>query len=218
MPGIASPTWRRSTDGMLRRTSRLKGTVWFLAVAVSFSACTNATGDTTVPQDTTSTSLSDDDTTTSAFSGSTIAPVTTTTAGSVNDRADGSGCTPGEGELPDGEWYGEIDSVSADEIEFDLACWFTGDAAVDAAAEDGQESPPPNDYYVRNQNTTLRTVPVGDDVMVVWYPQIGDPTSETTIPYDEWQSALGDRGELTLGIWIEIDNGVISHIREQWVP
>jgi putative ABC transport system permease protein len=91
-------------------------------------------------------------------------------------------------------------------------------AAADAAAEDGQESPPPNDYYVRNLNTTLRTVAVGDDVMVVWYPEIGDPTSETTIAYDEWRDALADRGEFTLGIWIEVENGVISHMREQWVP
>jgi hypothetical protein len=203
---------------MLAQTKPSKGAVWFLAVTSIFSACTNATGDTTVPQDTTSTSLTGTETTTTGAPDTTIASVTTTAPSQVNDRAEGSGCTPGEGELPDGEWYGEIGSALADEIEFDLACWFTGDAAADAAAEDGQESPPPNDYYVRNLNTTLRTVAVGDDVMVVWYPEIGDQTSETTIAYDEWRDALADRGEFTLGIWIEVENGVISHMREQWVP
>lgn len=203
---------------MLSQTRPSKGAVWVLAAASIFSACTNATGDTTVPQDATSTSLIDANTTTTGLPATTIASVTTTSPSSVNDEAEGSGCTPGEGELPDGEWYGEVASASVGEIEFDLACWFTGDAAADAAAEDGQESPPPNDYYVRNLNTTLRTIAVGDDVMVVWYPEIGDPTSETTTAYAEWQSSLGDRGEFNLAVWIEVEDGAISHIREQWVP
>jgi hypothetical protein len=45
-------------------------------------------------------------------------------------------------------------------VTVDLVQWFTGEAATKAAAEDGEESPPPNDYYVRNVNPRLRTLPV----------------------------------------------------------
>ena len=189
-------------------------TAALIAFGVLLSACTGTSSDTTLP---TNTTLAPTTTATEAPT-TTPSPATSSTAGSVDDEAEGSGCTPGDGDLPDGEWYGEVASVSDDEIEFDLACWFTGDAAARAAADDGEESPPPNDYYVRNANTTLRNVPVGDEVMVIWYPQFGDPNSEATVSYDEWHDALAGRGELIPGIWIEIEEGAISDIREQWVP
>ena len=180
------------------------------------AGCSGETGDTTLPPDTTT--KSEPDTTTTVAPTTTSVPAAPSTTSPRDDGAEGSGFAPGEGDLADGEWYGEATSVSANEIEFDLACWFTGDAAARAAAEDDEESPPPNDYYVRNVNTTIRTVPVGDEVSVVWYPEIGDPTSETTISYQEWLDALDDRGGLMLAIWIEIEEGVISSIKEQWVP
>lgn len=195
------------------RVASLIATIFLLA------ACTGETAETSVP---TSSTLAP--TTTEAGAPTTAAPDTTvpaeptSTTSSVNDEAEGSGCTPGEGELPDGEWYGQVISASEAEVEFDLACWFTGDAAVRAAAEDGEESPPPNDYYVRNVNPTVRTVAVGEDVMVVWYPEIGDPNSETTIGYAEWKDEFDQRGEFTLGVWVEIVDGSIFAMREQWVP
>jgi len=198
-----------------RSRSRLLVTA-LLTATLLLAGCSGETGDTTLPPDTTTTS--EPDTTTTVPPTTTSVPAAPSTTSPVDEGAEGSGCTPGEGDLADGEWYGEAASVSANEIEFDLACWFTGDAAIRAAAEDGEESPPPNDYYVRNVNTTLRTILVGDEVMVVWYPEIGDPASETTISYQEWLDALDDRGGLMLAVWIEIEEGVISSIREQWVP
>lgn len=181
-------------------------------------ACSGVTDDTTVPTDVTvvtTTTVAEPPTT--AVSATTL-PTEVTSSTADNDEAEGSGCTPGDGDLPDGEWYGQVVSTSDDEIEFDLACWFVGDAAARAATEDGEESPPPNDYYIRNLNATVRTVAIGDDVMVVWYPDIGDPSSETTVGYSEWADAIDDRGEFTLGVWIEVEDGAISEIREQWVP
>ena len=43
----------------------------------------------------------------------------------------------------------------------------TGEAAVSAAREDSGEVPPPNDYWVRNENDLLRTLPVSTDARVV---------------------------------------------------
>ncbi len=130
---------------------------------------------------------------------------------------DGSGCTPGEGDLPDGRWYGFVAKTDADELEFDLACWFSGKDADKAAAEDGEESPAPNGYYVRNENPATRTVTVAKDVQVLWYENVGDPATEDTIPYAEWVTESADR-DLMLGIWIEVDDGSITDIQEQYVP
>ena len=42
-------------------------------------------------------------------------------------------------------------------MTFDLAYFLTGDAANQAAAEHGDETPVPNDYYIVNDNPSLRT-------------------------------------------------------------
>jgi hypothetical protein len=142
---------------------------------------------------------------------------TTTTASANADGSDGSGCTPGtDGTLPEGHWFGFVVSTAADSIEFDLACWFSGQAAIDAAAEDGEESPPPNDYYIRNQNELTRTVVVWSDAEVLFYPT-GDPTSETEGSFEEWTDAVSGRGYV-FGVWLDVIDGEATAITEQWVP
>jgi hypothetical protein len=156
-------------------------------------------------------------TTVASTSTTVAATATTTTGSSVLDEAEGSGCSPGPGPLGDGEWYGDVVTTGATSIEFDLACWFTGDAAARAAAEDGEESPPPNDYYVRNDSDTLRTVPIGAGAEVIWFPEFGDPTSEATTTYEDWIVAIEERGFLVAS-WLTIEGGEVVSIREQWVP
>ena len=165
---------------------------------------------------------STDETTTTATSTTTPAPTTTsppdesTTTSPSADAAEGSGCTPGTDDLPDGTWFGLVVSTEEALIEFDLACWFTGEASIVAAAEDGEESPPPNDYYVRNLNTLTRSVTVADNANVVWYTS-GDPNSDETGSFAQWLAATQDRG-FELGVWLEVENGEIISIQEQWVP
>lgn len=197
--------------------------VTILAFALTLGACTGSSSATsTTAQESTTTSespVTTDASTTSTTTAvpSTTVPATTTTSSDLTGEAEGSGCTPGQGALPDGEWFGFAVAIDQDELVFDLACWFTGDAAVRAAAEDGEESPPPNDYYVRNVNETLRTVSVATGAEVAWYPDVGDPMSETRVGYQDWNSKKGQRG-IDLGVWLEVDDGVIVEIREQWVP
>ncbi|MFZ0014917.1 MAG: hypothetical protein WAL25_12480 [Acidimicrobiia bacterium] len=191
-----------------------------IVIGALLTACSATSSDTTEPADTTlaTPTTAIEPSTTVVSPTTTLATTSTTGGGGGVDGAEGSGCTPGEGDLPDGLWYGEVASLTADEIEFDLACWFTGDAAVRAAQEDGEESPPPNDYYVRNTNPATRLVPVGAGTTVVWFPEFGDPSSETTIAYTEWVESIGERGDFTPGIWIEVSNGEVTAITEQWVP
>lgn len=60
----------------------------------------------------------------------------------------GSGCTPGPGPLPDGQWVGHIVSSAGSSIRFDLVCY-------DSATRE-----------VRNDNPVTREVPVGDGATV----------------------------------------------------
>ena len=57
-------------------------------------------------------------------------------------------------------------------VTFDLIQFLTGQAAQDAWAGDFPDDPdgPPNDYYIVNENSRLRTLPVvaGVDTTVNW--------------------------------------------------
>jgi hypothetical protein len=156
--------------------------------------------------------------TTTAAPPTTNAPATTSTSpSSVVDEAEGSGCTPGPSQLADGEWFGYVVAATESDLDFDLSCWFIGDAATRAAAEDGEESPPPNDYYIRNTNETPRTLDVSADTEVVWYPEPGDPTSEATVAYSGWIEAIEDREFLPM-VWLTVEAGKVVAVHEQWVP
>jgi hypothetical protein len=134
----------------------------------------------------------------------------------VMDEAQGSGCTPGVETLPDGEWFGYVDSATSAHIEFDLACWFSGTPAAEAAAEDGEESPPPNDYYIRNVSTETRTVAVSAAVEISALVDAGGPDLES-VSYTDWSAGWAGL-DYQPGVWITIDGGAIVDITEQYVP
>jgi hypothetical protein len=186
------------------------------------AACSDPTGvetttSTLAPVSTSTTAASTSTTATSPLTTSTSTPATSPPTTAPDDGASGSGCTPGDAvTLPEGEWFGLVVSTSPTGIVFDLACWFTGQAAIDAAAEDGEESPPPNDYYVRNENPQTRSLAVSSEALVVWYPT-GDPASETEVSFQEWADAVVGRG-LMFGAWLDVIDGEVLGIREQWVP
>jgi hypothetical protein len=188
-----------------------------LLAACGNGASTDSTAATTTSTTPAPTTSSEPTTTAPSTTVTTVATSTTATSASdTDDLAAGSGCTPGDGPLPDGEWFGFVTSRSESSLDFDLACWFTGDAATQAAAEDGEESPPPNDYYVRNTNPATREVAVGEGVEVTFYAD-GDPNNVSEIDYDDWAGMVATRG-FELGVWLDIEDGAIDEIHEQWVP
>ncbi|NNC79167.1 MAG: GerMN domain-containing protein [Acidimicrobiales bacterium] len=132
------------------------------------------------------------------------------------ERAGGSGCTPGSGPLPDGRWFGLVNAASEAQVSFDLACWFSIPAAVDAAAEDGEESPPPNDYHIRNDAEVWRNIDVSPGLVVSWLP-VGNPASQEDIPYADWLVVRQDR-DYNPNLWLTIEDGVIAAIEEQYQP
>ncbi len=137
----------------------------------------------------------------------------------INEQAGGAGCTPASTEtLPAGRWYGFIADANADELSFDLACWFTGTAAEAAASENGAESPPPNDYYVRNDSDRLRTHVVDSATQVRWLPEPGNPESAEVVAYATWLEQGPERLD-NAGYWIMVeDDSHVIGIEEQFVP
>ena len=124
--------------------------------------------------------------------------------------------------LADGRHPVYVKTVDPDRptITFDLIQFFTGEAATKAAAEDGKESPPPNDYYIRNVNSRLRTLPVRSDapmtVNVLAAQSTGSSTKDVSVTVDELASYFPNSG--TAPFWITVEQGQVTKIAQQFLP
>jgi hypothetical protein len=106
-------------------------------------------------------------------------------------------------------------------LTFDLAEFLTGEAAAQAAAEHGDESPPPNDYFIVNDNPKLRTMPLAPDVRIQaidW----SNCCELIDVPYTDWAASLLHPTDALLGTrvpyWITVAGGEIVTIEEQYLP
>ena len=99
-------------------------------------------------------------------------------------------------------------------VTFDLVQFFRDEEATREAAKDHQESPPPNDYYMRNVNPRLRTLPVGAGASITANQLAG---SNQSIPV-----TLAKLSSLTRAgsgvFWITVRDGQIVQVAEQWLP
>jgi hypothetical protein len=122
--------------------------------------------------------------------------------------------------LEDGRHAVELKTVDAGQrtITFDLLQFFTGEAAAKAAAEDGEESPPPNDYYIRNVNPRLRTLPVaaGAHITVSSLASSSNPTKDVSVTLDELAGYFPNRGADPF--WITVEQGQVTRIAQQFLP
>jgi hypothetical protein len=124
--------------------------------------------------------------------------------------------------LADGRHPVYIKSVDAGRqtITFDLIQFFTGDAAAKAAAEDGEESPPPNDYYIRNVNPRLRTLPVRAGapitVNVLAAQSTGSATKDVPVTLEKLASYFPNSG--TPPFWITVQQDEVTEMAQQYLP
>lgn len=116
-------------------------------------------------------------------------------------------------------------SGSKASVSADYAQYLTGPAAVAAATAHGDESPPPNDYYVVNDSTKLRTLPVkaGISVKLVSKPDGTMDVAGYLVPLATWAGYYASPSPTTesilgAGYWLTIKNGVVTGIEEQYVP
>jgi hypothetical protein len=97
--------------------------------------------------------------------------------------------------LPDGDHYGYMAGLESGTVEgqavqviiFDKVDFLTGEAAVTAAQEDGvipaDQDSIENDYYIRNQNQTVRRLAVVPDAQI--FTLAGGGTDQVASSVDE---------------------------------
>jgi len=129
--------------------------------------------------------------------------------------------------LPNGEHFGRLYAVGATQepprLVIDIEQWFTDQAAVDAAIEDGVTVDPGiNGYYIRNENPRWRTTEIDPAarVSLTTYPY-ADPSAPRVI-------SLSRFGELFYSFEgrllqyspyrITVKDGRIVAIEEQFIP
>ncbi len=104
-------------------------------------------------------------------------------------------------------------------ITFDLIQWFTGDDATREAAKDHQESPPPNDYYIRNVNPKLRTLPVRSSATItvntLAAEQTGSATKDVPVTMAELAKLLPADSS---PFWITVRDDQVVAIAQQYIP
>ena len=133
----------------------------------------------------------------------------------------GSGCTPRTSTLPDGRWFGYTGAVNRHRVRIDLACAYSGADATKAALEDGyfDDDPSelvsgvPNDHWERNENPTLRLVPIDGDTR---FRKLRVPRTVATTRSDF--IAHVDAERFPIPIWVTIDHGVAVRVVEQYFP
>jgi hypothetical protein len=127
--------------------------------------------------------------------------------------------------LPDGRSFVFVKTVSTaggGSVRFDLAYFLTGQDAIDAAKAHGDESPPPNDYYIVNDNPKLRRLAVSPDVVVHAYDWKHCCDTYSTISFADWVAHVQTPSLRWHGTdspwWIVVKGGVIVKIEEQFLP
>jgi hypothetical protein len=92
-------------------------------------------------------------------------------------------------------------------------CFYFGEIAYSKGAEDGVEVA--NDWYVRNVNPTVRTVPAAAGTTV--YELDAGYVGFLTVPYPDWPMDPAGLSPWDL-FWILVKGGETTEILEQFTP
>ena len=143
--------------------------------------------------------------------GSTTTPVP---AGALGDEPtfsdegpSGDGCTPGDGTLPAGWWYGTLEGPIDAELTIDLACYYVGAAAEAEASGRGDEVN--NDVYVVNDNPQQRSLAVADSATATCVELDATPM-EVNCDLDDIDGPWA--------VWIRVQDGSVDRVVEQYAP
>jgi hypothetical protein len=162
----------------------------------------------------------------------TASPSSQTTSPSAGASDSGSPAASGSPVIEDGKNFAFVTSVDASAnpptVTYDLAYFLTGDAATQAAKDHGDEAPPPNDYYIVNDNRRLRTVPLasGARLVLLDWNHCCDVTFDGDLT--AFAEAINSGKDATVGdetykggsspYWLVARNGRILRVEEQFLP
>ena len=131
--------------------------------------------------------------------------------------------------VPDGLHAARIVGVGDATVTVDLIGWYSGDEANRIAAERGDETPVPNDYYTVNDDPATPELPVADDVAVTspWaeYGSDGCELCQRVITFERLRELFtgpvpdSPQGNVRHSpFWITVHDGEVTRIDEQYVP
>ena len=120
-------------------------------------------------------------------------------------------------------------------VTADYATFLTGEEASAAAREDGVigvDETVPNDFYIRNDNPTLRELPVSEKAPVVLQTCFvdGPCVRQTAVTLEQWAGLLAEQapgglpggwqwyGGGALPYWLTLQDGAVVHVTEQYLP
>lgn len=157
-------------------------------------------------------------------SGSSASSVSSTLpGGEIGDcpqRPDGS--SPAIFDAAAGTYAAHLESVdtAARSVTFDVVQWLEGTDAVDAYNADNPTDPegPPNDYYVVNANSEVRTAPIGADATVLLVRLASDGTAAVSPGTVDELPAYLDLAFPDDVYWLTFTGGEVVEICEQYRP
>ncbi len=197
-----------------------------LAVALLLASCSPGDGGSpTVAPAVVPTTVSPSSATTSA--------TPPTVASAPAEVAPSAVAPPGDGDVGvvDGRIAALVKDVrpvgDAYRMTVDLVRFLTGDEAAEAARDRGDEDPPPNDYYVVNDDPTLHALPVQAGISVnMLMDGSGELCGDIAVgcpplPIADWATALaGTSGGLlrSMPYWVTVSGGMVTAIEQQYIP
>jgi hypothetical protein len=146
-------------------------------------------------------------------------PTTAPPQGSVPDPSDcpqrPSGSSPAAFDPSGGTYAAQSVTVEgASELGFDVVQWLSGDDADEAyERETGDDTGAPNDYFIVNESSELRTAPVADDAAIYVLRTDGDAGSLHAVSLAEVPTDDPDRT-----FWLTLDDGVVTDVCQQYRP
>lgn len=138
------------------------------------------------------------------------------------DGAGGSGCLGDTGPLPDGIWFGYVAGWTATSLDFDPACIYSGAEAAAEATKRGDESPPPNDFFVANDSKAVRKIPVAPGVpaLRVTHDSSGSMSNQMTT----YSDLVANPGSYSIcpgegcPVWVAVNGGAVTEVSMQYFP
>jgi hypothetical protein len=135
---------------------------------------------------------------------------------------------PSGDELPDGKYFVQLNDLQDGGngpllIRYDLAYFYTDEAANQVAASRGDETPVPNGVYIVNDNPRLRFAPLADHFTVRYIPE-GSGSETVPSPQDRFLAWLGETEQTDFPPkditywWITIEGGEVTKIEQQYLP
>ncbi|MGQ0845464.1 MAG: hypothetical protein ACT4QF_15180 [Sporichthyaceae bacterium] len=110
--------------------------------------------------------------------------------------------------------------VAVGTITVDVVQFFTGTAATQAATEDrAAQIPPPNEIWLRNRSTVLRTLPISGSAPITVNTLSAEETGNSRKNLEVTLQKLAAYPSLEARLfYVTVSGGIVVALREQYLP